>query len=333
MPFGTDYEACEVDLMGYDPEAKILVFDIGGTHASAAVASAGDLHGASSVSLDNDATAEEILRALEQLGKDVLAEFTVNPQSVSGLSLGFPNPFDYERGISYMRHKYGRLYGCNLRSELSARFRVPADAVAFVNDASAYLLGEVHYGTAVGVDRVVGITLGTGVGSAFSVGGRIVTRGENVPNDGFVWDIPYQGSIVEEFISARGIRKLYKDLSGEELDVREIARKSATDQIAMNTMRQFGETLGAALKTVCGDFRPEAIVLGGAISHSAHLFLPTAQEQLKETGARLVVSRLFEDAALLGAFVAWRLTKSAAANAEPAMDSLSATSPTDEAQL
>lgn len=31
-----------------------------------------------------------------------------------GLSLGMPNPFDYEQGISYMEHKYPSLYGVSL---------------------------------------------------------------------------------------------------------------------------------------------------------------------------------------------------------------------------
>ena len=46
--------------------------------------------------------------------------------------------------------------------------------------------------------RSVGLTLGTGVGSAFAVDGKIVGKGRGVPPGGEIWDLPYRESIVEE---------------------------------------------------------------------------------------------------------------------------------------
>lgn len=299
--------------MGSLSETNILVFDVGGSHASAALVQGRDLQGRSSSTVDSDGTAVEILGALEALGKQVLSECGLAADSLSGVSLGFPNPFDYENGISYIRHKFGALYGQNLRADLAARFGIQPQAVTFVNDASAYMLGEIHFGAAAGVNRVIGITLGTGVGSAFAVDGNIVTHGEGVPNEGFLWNAPYEDSIVEEFVSSRAIRGHFYQVTGEHAEVSDIARRSATEVGAMITMQEFGKTLGTVLKKTCRDFRPDAIVLGGAISRSAHLFLPAAQEQLSGTGVRLLVSQLFDDAALLGASIEWRTKASTAA--------------------
>ncbi len=292
--------------MGNSQAARILVFDVGGSHASAALASNGSLKAMSSSLVNSEGSPEEIMGAFENLGNEALTQCGLKHADLSGVSLGFPNPFDYEAGISYMEHKYGSLYGYNIRADLAKRFGLGSSCVTFVNDASAYLLGELHFGAAVGISRVIGITLGTGVGSAFAVSGRIITQGEGVPNDGFLWNIPYKGRILEDFVSTRGIRALYKELGGDDLEVREIASRAATEACAKKTMQRFGEILGEALHTTCTDFRPEAIVLGGAISRSAHLFIPAAHERLKDPGVRLLVSRLFDEAALLGASVEWQ---------------------------
>jgi len=283
---------------------NVLVFDVGGSHASAALAQDADLEGGCSSELDNGAPAESILGSLESLGKRVLAENSLENGALSGVSLGFPNPFNYVDGISYMRHKYGELYGYNLRVALANRFGLPPQAIAFVNDASACLLGEIHFGAAACLDRVVGITLGTGVGSAFAISGQIVTTGD-VPNGGFLWNAPFQGGIVEDFVSTRGIRRVFKGLGGADISVSEIATHATTDHIARTTMQQFGAILGKALKSTCSAFHPDAIVLGGAISRSAHLFLPKAQAQLNGTGTQLIVSKLFDNATLLGAAFEW----------------------------
>ncbi len=288
---------------------KLLVFDVGGSHASAALAcdSPFTLSGTASAPINSSGSTDEILGALEKLGKGIVTNSL--PGDLSGVSLGMPNPFDYDKGISYMRHKYEGLYGRDLKSELALRFGIARSCVTFVNDACAYLLGEVYCGAATDASRAIGITLGTGVGTAFAIEKRIVTTGAGVPNGGFLWNIPCEGGIFEDFISTRALQGLYMARTGKTIEVREIASLAVSDEHAAATMREFGTTLGRMLKLVCLDFRPEMIVLGGAISRSAHLFLPAAQEPLADTGVRIVISQLFDDAALLGAAVAWQQTK------------------------
>lgn len=291
--------------MGDFPEARVLVFDVGGSHVSAALVCGGALSGTSSDAVDSGGTAESILSSLVELGKKVLSHCDLGASELSGVSLGFPNPFDYQAGISYLRHKFDKLYERDLRTELAYRIGVPGRKITFVNDATAYLLGEMHFGAAMGVERVIGLTLGTGVGSAFAVDGRIVTLGEGVPNGGFLWNVPYQGGILEDFISTRAIRRLFRDISGEDIEVCEIARRAAFDVDAMIAMRQFGATLGKLLKSECSRFKPDAVVLGGSISRSAQLFVPAARAELSDKSVKLLVSELFDQAALLGAYVGW----------------------------
>jgi hypothetical protein len=121
---------------------------------------------------------------------------------VEGASLAFPGPFEYENGISRMTHKLPYLFGVDLRQALAARFVWQPAQVRFLKDASAFLLGEIGAGAAKGVSRAVGITLGTGIGAAFAVDGRVVTEGKGVPPGGEIWDLPYQGGIAPVTSSA-----------------------------------------------------------------------------------------------------------------------------------
>jgi glucokinase len=174
-----------------------------------------------------------------------------------------------------------------------------------VNDACAYLLGEIHRGAASKVRRAIGITLGTGLGSAFAVDGEIVTSGDGVPNGGSLWDFPWEGGIVEDLVSARAIQNLHCTRTGETLEVQEIALRARNGGPALEAMQQFGRTLGRVLAQTCSAFRPQVVVFGGAISRSADLLLPAARAEMESSDTRLAVSDLFDDAALVGAGVRW----------------------------
>ena len=97
-----------------------------------------------------------------------------NEKHIAGASLAVPGPFDLEAGVSLMEHKLKPLYGKDLRGALAERFGWGRGQLLFLNDAAAYLLGEVGTGSVRDAKRAVGLTLGTGVGCAFAVNGRPV---------------------------------------------------------------------------------------------------------------------------------------------------------------
>ena len=195
---------------------------------------------------------------------------------------------------------------------MSSRMGISPESVVFINDAAGYLLGEIAAGAASEGHRVVGITLGTGVGSGFAIDGEIVTSGTGVPPGGEIWNVPWGKGIFEDAISTRAIQATYRSLTGTTLEVKQIAEQAASDRNAAETFRRFGQEFGAVLKAIYDGFHPDLFVIGGAIARSASLFLPVAQQTLGEAGVRIVVSKLFENAALVGAGARWlQATKSA----------------------
>jgi glucokinase len=221
-----------------------------------------------------------------------------------GAMLAVPGPFDLKAGVSLMRHKLPYLYGFDLRQALAARFGWPPAQVRFLNDADAYLLGEIGAGAARGFRRAVGLTLGTGIGSAFAVEGRLVTDGPGVPSSGEIWNLPYQGGIVEDFVSARAIAGNYERRTGKKREVVDLAAAVRTDQAAEQAFQEFGQHLGEVIRTLLAGFRAEVIVLGGGISRSANLFLPAVEAQIGDSPIQLRVSELKDKAALVGCGVA-----------------------------
>ena len=280
------------------PESPVLVYDVGGSHISAAVCLGRDLRLGPVVRAcyPTEQSSNAFLDLLHTLG----AEATTGFAPVTGATLAFPGPFDFEAGISLMRHKLPYLYGVNLRTALAGVFGWQPGLVSFLNDADAYLLGEIGAGAASGFARVIGITLGTGTGSAFAVDGLLVTEGPGVPHGGEIWNLPCEGGIVEDFLSSRAIISDYKRRTGKLRDVKAIAADAPHDPAAVETFQEFGRHLGQVIGTMLAGFAPDVVVLGGGISRAAQLFLPAAQSQLASYGLHLRVSELQDRAPLFG---------------------------------
>ena len=132
-----------------------------------------------------------------------------------------------------------------------------------------------------------------------------MTEGAGVPPGGEIWNVPFEGGIVEDLISTRSIKGGYLERTGEEKEVAEIAAGAANDPAAMEVFAEFGRNLGRVVRIKLHDFAPEVIVLGGGIAHSSPLFLAAAQRELEELKVELRISLLWEKAPLVGAAVAW----------------------------
>jgi glucokinase len=277
----------------------VLGYDVGGSHVNAGLCRLEDLRvirvaGAPLAGVDTfDGFADMLFR--------VGAEAAAGEKSVAGASLAVPFPFDCEAGMSLMEHKLKALYRRDLRGALAQRFGWNRDQFRFLNDAGAYLLGEVGAGAVKGAKRAVGLTLGTGVGCAFAVDGATVREGEGVPPGGEIWDYPYAGGTVEDLISTRALKAEYVARTGREMEVAEIAAAAQSDGDARAVFEIFGEHLGQVLRNVVAPFHPEKVVIGGGIARSAELFLPATEKQIAGLGFAVVQSALWDQAPIAGA--------------------------------
>lgn len=276
----------------------LVTFDVGGSHIGAGLCRLPDLaliHTAagSIAKIDSFDGFADLLRSL---GMEAAAG-----TSLAGASLAVPGPFNHEAGISLMQHKLQYLYGKDLRAALAARFGFSPSRVLFLNDAAAYVLGEVGAGSLKGTARSAGLTLGTGVGCAFIVNNHHVTSGPGVPPGGEIWNYPYAGRTVEDLISTRAIKASYSARTGAEREVAAIAESAATDSDSRAVFEGFGTDLGRVLRDIIAPFQPDRVMIGGGIARSAHLFLPAAEREIAGLGFDVVTATLGEHAPLAGA--------------------------------
>ena len=283
---------------------SVLAFDVGGSHITVARCNLKDFRilRTARTALPLDPSCDEFLDLIHSLSHEMLPDSS----APVGAVLAVPGPFDLVSGVSYMQHKLKSLYGVNLRKALAERLGWGSGQFLFVNDAVAFLLGEVHCGAARGARRAIGIVLGTGIGSAFACDGQWVTQGEGIPEGGEIWNLPYGDGIVEDLLSTRAIKGGYAALTGRDEDVISIASGADSDPEARAVFQRFGLTLGQVFRDVLAPFAPDVVVLGGGISRSARLFLPFARNQLNGFGFKLVTSRLLDKAPLVGAASFWR---------------------------
>ncbi|RYZ62963.1 MAG: ROK family protein, partial [Chitinophagaceae bacterium] len=217
---------------------------------------------------------------------------------VGQVGIAMPGPFDYEKGISFIKglNKYECLYGENVKDLLAQELGIHPSQISMINDASAYLLGELYAGAGRGYQNVVGITLGTGLGSASFY--------DNILEDGDLYAFPYAGGKAEDLVSANWLLRTYEERVGEKLSgVRELAERAKTRAVPRELFTTYGRNLGAVLALRYKEQAPQVVVVGGNIAKAWDLFIPTTEATLREAGLTAVLkpALLGEDAAMMGA--------------------------------
>ncbi|SHG36262.1 ROK family protein [Chryseobacterium sp. OV279] len=211
------------------------------------------------------------------------------------IGIAMPGPFDYENGISLMQQgKFIDMYQVNIKQELIERLAISSDQIYFVNDAGAFLEGEVFGGCVRDYRKVFGVTLGTGLGTAFYNG--------EVASDEDLWDSPFKDSICEDYLATRWFVNHYKALTGGEIS----GTKDLLDQpedIQKKIFDDYADSFADFIVQYVRNYSPEVLVIGGNIAKVYPYFKKRLNQHLEEHKIKLPIkiSAIFEDAAILGA--------------------------------
>ncbi len=295
--------------LGASRPTGVVALDVGGSSVKSALVSPSGRVGSGSFArtpVDSLGSRTHIIQRLADAVECELRTAERLGWIPAGVGIAIPGPFDYGAGISRMRHKFGAIFGLDLRARLRTRLRLdPAVPIRFVHDAVAFLLGEAWRGAARGYRRAMAITLGTGVGSAVIADGRPLVTADGTPLYS-VWDQPYRGGIVEDAISRAAIIARYHTLAGTRVvDVAEIAWRAShkREPAARRVFAELGEELALALRPIVVRARPEVLVFGGAIAKSFRLFAAPLRRELTAVPGltRVVPGKFIDLSALYGA--------------------------------
>lgn len=193
--------------------------------------------------------------------------------------------------------------------------RVP---VAVDNDATLAGLAESRIGAGRGAATMILVTVGTGLGGALLVGGRLVrgafgTGGEIghsmfVP-DGLPCDHGGRGCL-ELYTSATALVRIYREMGGREADsVRDVVHKAKQGhRRAIKALATVGRNLGLGVSALANVVAPDVVVVGGGLAAAGRLLLDPAKAAFKDQslryvtkGARWRKARLGNKAGTIGA--------------------------------
>jgi glucokinase len=261
----------------------VIAIDVGGSSIkSGAVTDRYQLEGAP-LTTPLDSWGE--LPVIIQTVSDVLRKHVLPPNRsiLAGVAIGFPGPFDYERGIGLGQgdRKFASLYGVDVGARLRKQLPEITAPILFTNDARAAIAGEVCHGAGSAYQRVIGITLGTGLGSAFFVEGALQTAGEHIPKDGYLYPEPWRGRASEETFSSRGLLERLQAAAPPTTSIAEAAVAARSGDARLRAaFAEFGRDLGLFLSPYVKRFSADAVVCLGGVSEAFDLFGPALTGQL-----------------------------------------------------
>jgi glucokinase len=285
---------------------RVIGIDLGGTKILAGIVARDGEIGRTHEIPTPAASEEAVLGALDEV---VLA---VHEEGVAAIGYGIPCNLDRVTGRA-LRATNLPLDDVDFVVRGRDRFGLP---VGVENDANAAALAEWRLGAGRGVDNMVMLTLGTGVGGGLILDGRLyrgwAELGHVVVDAG---GAPCQGNChgrghVEAVASGEAAERAARELWGDGADShRLVAAAQEGDPEALAALERLGSFLGAAIGSWVNMFDPDVVVIGGGFGRAAgELVLGPARESARreaiepaDSRLRIVESGLGEEGGLLGA--------------------------------
>ncbi len=248
-----------------------------------------------------DETLEKIFCAVSELGEC---------ESI-GISCG--GPLDEERGLILSPPNLPGWDKVPIVDMLKERFGVPA---RIMNDANACAVAEWRFGAGKGVENMIFLTFGTGLGAGLILGGRLYSGA-----CGFAGEVGHirladhgpagygKSGSFEGFCSGSGLYELERGLAREYIQrgeapsfikgsidnftVAEMANAARSgDKCALEAFDICGKMLGKGLAILCDILNPDAVVIGSVYARCRDLLEENAIRSLKNEALTAVFERV-----------------------------------------
>ena len=288
-----------------------ICLDIGGTSIKSAIIDSKNLLIKNTYNknyIDSNKDKEYILNKFIQPIKKNMNYLKINKKKLNGIAIAIGGPFDYKKGISYIKNvdKYDSIYGINIKKIIQKELKIPKELpIIFDIDSWCFGRGEVKFKQYNKYNKIIVLTMGTGVGSSFLVNKKIVSKGKGVPYLGWISGNKFKKSILNDYISSTYMTKKYFLLTNKIIDVKTMAKLAKKDDlIAKSIFSEIGLRLGSYLKeNFVKDFEAECILFGGQISLSGDLFINEIKNSLKNISKlkKIKIAENIETSALYGA--------------------------------
>jgi glucokinase len=288
--------------------------DLGGTNLRAAAISRdgkmlNKIAGSTPVGAGRTAVVMDMVHAIETL------QAGLSGQTLAGVGVGVPGFIQMDKGIVVGAPNLPEFENYPVRDEIEKRL---GSKVILENDANAAALGEQWMGAGRGIDDLILVTLGTGIGGGIVSGGKILRghlgmAGEighvTISANGYPCGCGNTGC-VEKYASATAVSAMARllnlghDISAE--DVYHLAQGG--NERALAIYHTVGVSLGTLLASLVNIFNFPLYLLGGGMTGAWDLFQPPMLAELerrsfiyRKNPPRIERATLGGDAGLFGA--------------------------------
>jgi len=259
-----------------------LGLDLGGTNIKWAVLALDDT-GWSTVANGQEPThADEppdaVVRRLAMVARDAMAA----QGGVASAGVAVPGLYDPDRGTTeFLVNFPGGWPGVAVVAPLRDALGLP---VAIINDARAFGLAELRLGAARGVDSMIGLTLGTGVGGVVAVGGRVLQgykgRAGELGHQTIDPDGPWCNCGNRGCVEAYGRADQIAIACGTTTVEEAVAAARAGDPRAIAGLVSTGRYLGIGLANMIVAINPDRVILGGGVAAAGDLLLGPIRDEI-----------------------------------------------------
>ncbi|MGH2648417.1 MAG: ROK family protein [Ginsengibacter sp.] len=270
---------------------NIIGIDMGGTNVRAGIVGENKLNEIISKRVNSQVSADEVLQQLFSLTDKLI------DNSIASIGIGVPGLVNNEEQLVYDVVYIPAWKKVALKKLMEERYNIP---VYVENDANCFVLGEYYFGKGRGYNSIIGLTIGTGLGTGLIINKRLYP-GKN-GGAGEFGMIEYLDQTCEYYASGQFFNNVYK-INGEE--VFNNAKKGDTSAVKM--YEEMGLHLGNAIKMILYALDVELIVIGGSVRYAFPYFSKTMWQQIKTFGfqkaaenVKIEVSEL-ENSGILGA--------------------------------
>ncbi|MGJ1263191.1 ROK family protein [Sphingobacterium spiritivorum] len=274
----------------------ILASDIGGSHITSAIVDTADwsilFESVTRNRVDSSSDAKSIFQNWASNLKETI---TKSPEEIKQLGIAMPGPFDYEKGISLMHNqdKYDSLFQLDTSAGIREAMGNSSIEIRYINDAAAFLQGEIFASKLDNEEKILGITLGTGLGSA------VWSKG-NKAFDADLWNTAYRYSIFEEYLVTRWFTRRFEELTGNKAEgLKEILEQHQDEAEFATLIQEYSAQLLDFLKFFSEKYSCTHYIIGGNIAKALDIITSYRTEEF--SAYTIGRSNLDEKAAIIGA--------------------------------
>lgn len=207
-------------------------------------------------------------------------------------------------------------------SEINKYFNIP---VMLRNDAKCAAIAEKEYGSLKKYDDSLFLTIGTGIGGAVFLGGKLLKPKKYegfeighmvIKKDGLKCNCGQQGCF-EKYASMKVLKEKIqkefgKSLTGEE--VKNILQDKKNKERTEKIVNEYIDNLAIGIANLINIFEPETISIGGSFVYFKDILLDKLVERLNkentlfnnQTAPKILMAKLKNDAGIIGAVIEYK---------------------------